>query len=200
MPRVRFLDPDTNEVVYPGLSDATDDPITPSLEAPAPPVGFPALNLMLTLVALSWDVRHPFEVHAEGWRQQEVGRLVEPATSPPTARLEIQSPQLPWKIEVRAGTPNLHVTVYDVLATIYETLKTRISRGEWERLHDTQKYVVLMARDRRAQGYDFSRMVDEYYHHPRRVDSLGECTQFVGLVPAPYRGCNSFDLEFVRQG
>ena len=195
MSGVRFLLPKTNEVVFPGPWETVDDPINvPNVESQDPPMGSLLTNPALTpQTTLQWDVRHP--VASLG-----VERFNEAATSPPMARLELESPQLPWKVEVFPRTPNIHVTVHDVLATIHKTLRGQITRGEWERFNDTRKHSVLVARGQRVQDYEFGRMLDEFYIHPRRIDSLGECTRFGGLVPAPYRGSNSFDLEFVRRG
>ena len=197
---LRFLDPETGEIVYPDPLDTTGDPITSGLETPNPPTGSPALNPMLAPGALPWDVRRSFPTHARDWRQLEINKLAEPATSPPMARLEIRSPQLPWNIEVRPTIPNLYVTVYDVLATLNKALETQITKGEWGQFNDQRKYAILVARIHRVQQHDFSRGLDDLYRHPRRVDSLGERTQFAGLAPAPYRGSDSFDLKFVRWG
>lgn len=202
MQRVRFLNTETNEIAYPEPLDVTGDRIIPSSGASTPPAGSLALNPLLTPASLHWDVRHSLKTHVKdnGWRQREVNRLAEPATFPPVARLEIRSPQLPWRVVVFPRTPNVFITVYDVLVTIYKTLKTRIAPGEWERFDDGRKYSILDSKNRRAQEYEFGRKLDECYDHPRRVDFLGECSQFVGLVPTPYRSSNSFDLEFVRRG
>lgn len=196
---VRFLDPETGEIVYSGPLDTTEDAIITNPEASRRLTTSLTLNPVLGPAALPWDVRRSFRTHVKDWHQREVAKLAKPATFPPAVRLEIQSPQLPWRVEVRPSSPNLHVTVYDVLAVLHRSLKTEITKVEWERLNDTRKHSVLVARGLRAQEYEFDRTLDEFYRHPRRVDFLGECIQFAGLVPAPYRGWDSFDLEFVRR-
>lgn len=197
---VRFLDPRTNEIMYPDPFCAGDDPIISHSETSAPPAGSPTLHPMLAPAQLQWDTRRSPQTLASDWRQEDLDRLAEPATSPPAARLELRSPQLPWAISVRPRTPHLYVTVHDVLGAIYGALKTAITQGEWELFEDTRKHWILDGRSCRVKEYNFGRMLDELYRHPRRVDILGVCTQFAGLVPAPHRSTQSFDLELVRRG
>lgn len=198
MKGVRFLDPVTEEIIYPGGFETPGDPLIPPLGTPTQPVGPYVVNALLAPATIPWDVRRSFQTHSDGWHQEELVKLSQSGTLPPIASMEIQSPGLPWMIKVHPKTPNTHITVFDVVAAIYATLKHRIARGEWELLGDQQKEVILMARNERVQGYDFSRAVDELYNHPRRVDALGEFTKFAGLVPTPQRGPNSFELRFDR--
>jgi hypothetical protein len=44
-----------------------------------------------------------------------------------------------------------------------------------------------------------NRALDERYHHPRRVDTLGEVSGFAVLVPAPRRGPLHLNLEVARR-
>ena len=172
---------------------------TTGLGTSAPTVGAIAITPLLAQVAHLWDVRRPFETHAEQWPQEERAKLVQSATMPPTTLLEIQSSHLPWKIEVRPMTPNIQVTVLDVLATIYAALRPQITRGEWDRFDTAGRQQTVAARSVRVQECDSARQADELYHHPRRIDSLGEFTLFAGLVPAPQQGPNSFKLKLKRR-
>ena len=198
MQRVRFLDPTTGEILHPDPLSASGDPIVPSLERQNLPTGS-AVNPLLTPGVLQWDVRCSVGTCVVSQRQDEVVRLAGAATLPPTARLEIQSPQLPWRVDVRPTTPNLVATVHDVLAAIHRALGVQVTLEEWERFSDTRKHATLVARGHRVQGYDLSRTLDELYRHPRRVDTLGERTRFAGLMPAPHRGPHSYDLELAQQ-
>ena len=192
---VRFLDPDTNQIVYPEPFEAPNTGITPVLGTR--PTLIP--NPLLIHARIQWDVRRSFQTHVTmmGWGPGEVLALSHPATTPPTMRLEIQSPQIPWKLDVFPTIPNLHVTVFDVVATIHLALKVPITKGEWDRFNDAQKHLILVSRQRRVRGYTSGRALNEMYCCPRRIDFLGEVTKFVGLAPAPHRlGLN---VEFVRR-
>ncbi|KAF9777849.1 hypothetical protein BJ322DRAFT_513469 [Thelephora terrestris] len=202
---VRFLDPLTNEVLYPDPLPETPrrSAVTPSLETRHPPAGSQPLNLNNTLIpagaAHQWDVRRPFGSIVEDWSGTTTDRLAESATSPPTSRLELVSPQLPWTISVLPKIPNVFVTVFDVLATIHASLRAEITPGEWGEFTEAQKKLALHAKRHRIQECEPNRALDERYHHPRRVDTLGEVSGFAGLVPAPRRGPLHLNLEFARR-
>ena len=193
---VRFIDPKTERTLYPEPFE-TPSNFMPNTGTRAPPVGLPVVNPFLVCAALSWDVRTPLKSHAERWTQAQRAKLAESATLPPTGRLELQSPQLPWKISVHPSTPNVSVTVYDVLSTIQEALEPRITWQEWKLFEDDNKLTILTARSARVQNYRPGCQADEMYNHPRRVDSLGELTWFAGLTPVPRRA--SLDLGFRRR-
>jgi len=194
---VRFvLDPETGHVVYPEPFEAPSN-VMPNTGTNAPPAGPLQVNPLLAPATISWDVRLPFKSHVERWTQAERAKLAESATIPPTGRLELQSPQLPWRISVRPSTPNVFVTVYDVLSTIQESLEPQITRQEWKLFNYTNKCMILTARGTRVKNYQPGCQADEFYNHPRRVDSLGEFTWFAGLTPAPRQG--SVDLGFRRR-
>lgn len=196
---VRFVDPETKRVVYPEPFQAPLNAVTPGLGINAPPVGAIIVNPLLAPVVLSWDVGRSFETLVEQWPQAELARLAQSATQPPQELIEIQSPHLPWKIEVRPRTPNVHVTVFDMLTTIYAALKLHITPDEWDQFNTVGKQDIVAARGLRVQEYDPVRQVDEMYDYPRRIDSLGELTRFAGLVPAPRRGPRSLDLKLKRR-
>jgi len=192
---VRFVDPETGRIVYPGSSNAP----TPRLGTDAPPVGVIEVNPLLAPAMGSWDVRRPFETQAAQWPQEERAKLGQNATMPPTTLLEIQSSHLPWKIEVRPKTPNLQITVLDVLVTIYAALKPEITRGEWNRFDTAGRQQTVAARNIRVQECGLALQADELYKHPRRVDSLGEFALFAGLIPTPRRGPNTLKLKLRRR-
>lgn len=192
---VRFVDPKTKSVVYP-------DPlplgaVTPSLGTNIPPVGALVVNPLLTLVA--WDLRRPFETHVEQWPPTERAKFKQSVTLQSRILLEIRSPRLPWKIEVRPRTPDIYVAVSEVLAAIHAALGSQITPGEWDRFDTAWKRSTVAARALRVQEYEPALQADEMYKHPRRIDSLGEFTQFAGLVPAPQRGPNCLDLKLKRR-
>lgn len=201
---VRFVDPKTKRVVYPEPFQEHLNAVTPGLETNTPSVGALVVNPLLApanplLASIKWDIRLPFDTYVEQWPQAERAKLAQSATLPPAVLLELQSPHLPWKIEVRPRTPVLHITVFDVLATIHAALEARIAPGEWDQFDTVGKRVIVAARGLRVQEYDPARQADEMYNHPRRIDSLGEFTRFAGLVPAPQRGLNSLDLKLKRR-
>ena len=196
---VRFLDPKSGEIVYPGEPGALGGAINPSSVTQVQSTGPVALNSFLVPAFAGWDLRRSHKGYLRGWSQANLDQLASPATFPPTPWLEVRSPHLPWRIEVRPKTPGVFVTVFDVVATIQVALKTEITPVEWGRFGEATKHAVLTAKGNRVRLYDFGRTLDEAYRHPRRVDTLGEGTQFAGLVPAPHRGGQSFDLHLVRR-
>jgi len=199
--RVRFVDPKTNTIVYPEPLEAPSNAVIPSLGTNAPLVGATTLNPLLAPATISWDVRLPFKTTAEHWTQAQRRRLWENATFPPMNMLEVQSQHLPWKIEIRPRTPNLFVSVYDVLSEIQTALLPEITPEEWVMFEREGKRLIVTTRDTRVQGYNSGRrQLDESYRHPRRIDSLGEFTQFAGLVLVPQRSPHSLDLNFKQQG
>ena len=180
------------------LEPLQTDAVTPRFGRNAPTVAI-SLNSLFAPSALLWDVRHPLET-LEGRLPQDVRvKLGQNATQPPSARLEIRTPHLPWRIEVRPKTPNLCVTVLDVLVTIRGALKLQITPGEWARFSTIRKTLTLAERSSRVLEYDQGRRADGLYNHPLRMDSLGEFTQFGGLVRAPGRGPGSLDLKLERR-
>lgn len=196
---VRFVDPRTEEIVYPEPFEMPTNAVTPGLGTNAPPDGSLALNPLLVPAALLWDVGRPVETHAQHWPQAERDKLSQSATWPPVGRLGLQSPHLPWRIEALPRTPNIHVTVFDVLATIYVALRLQITPGEWDRFDTGEKSVIVGARGVRVRECDPDPQLDELYAHPRRIDTLGERTRFAGLILAPHRGPDSLDLELKRR-
>ena len=194
---VRFIDQETGRIIYPEPFETPPNDAMPNQGTMTPPAGPLAVNPLLAPATLSWDVRHPLKYQMECWTLDQRTKLAESATLPPTGRLELQSPHLPWRIRIGPSTPSVFVTVYDVLSTIQEVLGSRIAREEWHLFEDASKLTILGARATRVQSYNPGYQADELYNHPRRVDSLGEFTQFAGLVPAPRLA--SLDLEFKRR-
>jgi hypothetical protein len=191
---VRFLDPKTNGILYPGPHETPGGRFSP--------IGAElVLNPLLAwgMIQWEWDTRRSFQTYIRSFPQGDIQALALPATSPAAARLEIRSPQIPWRVEVRPQTPNLQITVFDVVAAVHIALRTQLTPAEWEQLGDGHKNAILAARNGRVRLHDFNRALDELYCHPRRVDTLGEATIFAGLVPAPHRSPYSFDLKFVRR-
>lgn len=191
--RVRFVDPRTNGIVFP-------EPLEEPLGAVALTVGTVTVHpILATPAPLSWDVKCPLGTLGAQWSREVRRQLGQSATSPPSTRLEIQSPHLPWRIEVRPKTPNIHVTVLDLLAAVQEALEPHIAPAEWARFSVARKDWTVATRSARVMEYDPGRRADGMYHHPRRIDSLGEFTQFGGLVLAPGRGPGCLDLKLERR-
>jgi hypothetical protein len=193
---VRFVDPRTNEVVYPEPFEISTNAVTSHSGTNAPTVGSLALNPLLASAMLSWDVNCPLETLVGQLPQDVQHRMGQSATLPPSTRLGIQSPHLPWRIEIRPRTPNILITVLDVLATVQKALGHQITPGEWGRFTTARKTITVAGRSSRVLEYDPGHRVDGMYNHPLRIDLLGELTRFGGLVPAPGRGPRCLDLKF----
>lgn len=89
-------------------------------------------------------------------------------------------PSSEWAIVVQNPSG---VTVDDVLTTLFQTMRKRISSKEWARLGERQRAMVADAFHRRTRASS-----DPNYEHGqgvRRIDWLLSSTQFVGLTPSP---------------
>ena len=104
--------------------------------------------------------------------------LYQLATSPPTHRLVIWHPKLPWYIKVQASHPN-GITIQDVLTGIYEQLRRPIGQHEYynDELTPLDRELLNMAFQERCRG-DASEMAKGV----RRVDFLGREVCLVGLA------------------
>lgn len=198
---LRFVDPETNLILYPGDPETPSSAeVNPVMGTNGPPLGAIVMNpLLASATQLQWDATHPIEPFTEHWTGEQKARLSQSATQPPTGLLELRSRLLPWRIQVRPRTPNVVVTVYDVITAIREGLMVRITQREGGRFDGAGKRLIVAARAARIQGRDPDYQAEELFYHPRRVDCLGEFTQFAGLAPAPQQSPNLFDLKFRRR-
>ncbi|KAF7327121.1 hypothetical protein MKEN_00288400 [Mycena kentingensis (nom. inval.)] len=114
--------------------------------------------------------------------------LHEPATYPPTQSMTIVSSHLPWGITVTASAQGYgaFITVADVLAVLHTSLRTRVSKDEYERLGShrlmrrvSDAYTERYMRLRGHRGY-----AEEKTGGLRRVDFLMGQTRFRGLSPS----------------
>jgi hypothetical protein len=102
------------------------------------------------------------------------------ATSPPTNRLMLWHPKLPWYLKVRQ-TNATGITVQDVLFGIFEQLRRPITQHEYytdEVTHRDRELYSLAFEDRCAGD------IDEILKGIRRIDFLGREVFFVGLKPS----------------
>ena len=198
---VRFVDPETGLIVHPEPFETPSKTGAPrsGTKASSTAVGAPLLHPLLTLATFPWDVRNPLQSCIHHWAQLERNQLGESATTPPTTWLDIRSPHIPWRIEIRPNTPNPFITVYDAMSAIQAALMPEICPEEWRQFESAGKHLVLTTRDARVRSCDPEQRLDEAFNHPRRIDSLGELTRFGGLTPTPRRTPNSFDVEFRRR-
>lgn len=198
--RVRFVDPKTDRIVHPGPLEGTSDAVTSALGTIVPTVSSLTLHTVLAASRpLYWDVKSPLGTLEAQWPREARRQLGQSATSPPSTRLEIQSPHLPWRIVVRPRTPNIEITVLDLLAAVQKALELPITPGEWAQFGVARKDRIVAERSARVLEYDPGRRADGMYNHPTRIDSLGGFTQFGGLVPAPGRGPGCLDLKLERR-
>ncbi|KAJ6507023.1 hypothetical protein C8R45DRAFT_971333 [Mycena sanguinolenta] len=110
--------------------------------------------------------------------------FLEPAVYPPRLSLSLVTPHLPWKIPVPASNRR-YVSVGDVFAAIYRTLRVNATSAEFNAL-GTEKLMrrastAYMRRCERLRGHS------GYSHEKRegvkRVDFLMGYTTFQGIAP-----------------
>ena len=137
---------------------------------PSPQPSNVYLHPALAALNLAFDVSQPISVQNPAL---PASTLAAPATSPPLAQMTLCSAQLPWAIAVRP-TPSTSpgsrfVSVADVLAALYTTLRTQIRREEWEALPRVDEVKrAYEARCRAAGAYRET----EKMKGVRRVDVL----------------------------
>ncbi|KAF8987363.1 hypothetical protein BDZ89DRAFT_1087714 [Hymenopellis radicata] len=107
----------------------------------------------------------------------------DPAISPPLSRMTITSPHLPWPIHVEPRLNGAYITVSDVLAAIYHSLRQNIRPAEFHSLPgkgDMQRVTAAyQARYRRISNR--TSYEDEKKAGVKRVDFLKGRTIFAGL-------------------
>ncbi|KAJ7729831.1 hypothetical protein DFH07DRAFT_849512 [Mycena maculata] len=110
--------------------------------------------------------------------------MLEPAVYPPQTTITISTPHLPWSISVSASNGR-YVTVSDVLAALYRSLRVNVTSAEFNAL-GSQK---LMRRATAAYTNRYTRFkghggyAEEKQQGVKRVDFLMGCTQFRGVSP-----------------
>ena len=122
-----------------------------------------------------------------------VQTLFEPATHPPTSRLEIESdriPQWPILLDSNPATPRAshppfappppHLTLGDVLWVIHQMMQTQIAQGEWVWLGGKERTKVTKAyRQRCNQAPEYENDIAQ--ERVKRVDFLHGKVVFAGL-------------------
>lgn len=100
------------------------------------------------------------------------------ATSPPTQRLLIWHPKLPWKIHIEVTVPGQGITVSSIVFGIYEQLRCSIGHHEYYTVELTSedRQTLSDVFQERCAG-DTTQMIGGL----RRVDFLGRDVCFVGL-------------------
>ena len=143
---------------------------------------------------LAWDMTDAAEsarpqMHSAP-RHLTDAMVCEPATYPPLPSLAIMCDHLPWTITV-APTPHAlwaapYVTVWDVLHTLYRTLRLGVTDYELDALEPALRervHKAFVARyRRRAHPRDREAEKAKYV---KRVDFLCDRTNFLGLAPVP---------------
>ncbi|KAJ7878062.1 hypothetical protein B0H13DRAFT_2052954 [Mycena leptocephala] len=109
---------------------------------------------------------------------------LEPAVYPPRLSLSLVTPHLPWTIPVPASN-HRYVSVGDVLAAIYRTLRVNATSAEFNAL-GTEKFMrrastAYMRRCERLRGH--SGYSQEKREGVKRVDFLMGYTTFQGIAP-----------------
>jgi len=105
--------------------------------------------------------------------------LLEPATNPPTAYLQLQCPNLPWKLDIVCKTSH-YVTIFDVLAQLYSFLRLTASAKEFNfetvesRSEISRAFRQRVSRDPRTASVEESKGL-------KRIDFLKGRNRFMGL-------------------
>ncbi|KAH6908447.1 hypothetical protein BKA70DRAFT_1279752 [Coprinopsis sp. MPI-PUGE-AT-0042] len=114
-----------------------------------------------------------------------------PATSPPSAYMELISPSLPWRVIIQPGkgipgAPAGIITVKDVLLGIYTSLRQPILQTEFDLIPDVQvrNAITDAYRNRCNSSPDLSVTQHELKRGVRRVDFLRGESKFLGITPA----------------
>lgn len=188
------------------------EPSAPAYYNPMmPPVGYPyqshtqihpLLNGALRYVPIMFDLSspsfNPLESVGSGRFQQIPPQiLAQPATDPPTTRLEITCdlvPQWPIYLDYNAATaavpggylnvasPDLMpITLGDVLYAVHTHFQTQIRRQEWDRLSEAESTAIARAYTRRYRAFPSMEQLLAS-EGVRRVDYLLKTFMFAGLI------------------
>ncbi|KAJ7440052.1 hypothetical protein B0H11DRAFT_2163375 [Mycena galericulata] len=109
--------------------------------------------------------------------------FTEPAVHPPQASITLVTPHLPWAIGVPASN-GAYVTVFDVLNSIYNTLRVSATQGELNALGSqnmARASAAYIQRYRRLRGHHS--YTEEKWGGIKRVDFLMGYTRMYGLSP-----------------
>jgi hypothetical protein len=112
--------------------------------------------------------------------------LNDPATYPPLPSITLVSDLLPWSIHVEASQtyPVPVVTIFDVLQTLYITLRIPIVPCEWTCLPSPTQLLISVAFYRRLDGItDYNTRESQRRKGVRRIDFLTGRTRLLGLTP-----------------
>lgn len=133
---------------------------------------------------IKYDVSlHPSSLSARNTSLSAAG-FMEPAVYPPRPFILLVTPYLPWTIGVPASNSE-HVTVFDVLSSIYHTLRVSATQGEFHTL-GSQK---LMRRVSAAYTQRYERLDGHHGYNEekrqgiKRVDFLMGYTRLEGISP-----------------
>ncbi|KAI0312646.1 hypothetical protein OF83DRAFT_625380 [Amylostereum chailletii] len=152
--------------------------VSPAFVTPSPKAT--SVHVHPALAALHWDPRKAPPAHPPSTRDK-------PATHPPLPKVVLSTGHLPWKIKVHAPSTASAVSVGDVLDALYDSLRTPVTRPEWDAAVD-RKDTIRRAFSRRCGGNEKERAAGV-----RRVDYLPEGAVFTGL--GPYHGASEENLN-----
>jgi hypothetical protein len=111
--------------------------------------------------------------------------LDEPVISPAMSSVVLFSDLLPWYIFV-AGTSDHGVTLFDVWQSLHTSLRTPISKSEWDLMSAHTQYSVSAAFYRRLGGIrDPSSRDRQFSRGVRRLDFLLGKTDLRGIAAVP---------------
>lgn len=243
--RVHFIDPVTNNVVYPDMLHPPVIPLTPSptfsafslpspllpstpsssgfYYVPLPSVGnygtiqvHPAMSYNGRIAPFHFDVtvapsqlvesvpqkfgkgglffkclrpsaqQSPLTGHSPSPVSFELSLLGEPVIYPLMSSITLFSELLPWSIPVGAETPGDEVTIFHVWQTLHTSLRTPISKSEWNCLSAHTQNIVSAAFYRRLGGIrDHSLREKQFRRGVRRLDFLLGNTELLGITAVP---------------
>jgi len=145
---------------------------------------------------INFDVSLPTSMITASHSGLSTASFSEPAVYPTVSLIVIQIPQHSWPISVHASYNGQYVTVGDVFAAVYHSLRANVSHSEYRAIpsrKDAEK--VRMAYEMR-----YRRLRDRHAYEAekkqgvKRVDFLNGHTHFMGLTTSNH-GSNVWILH-----
>ena len=140
-----------------------------------------------------WDIRCPpefLQVQPDG-RPHSYLELQEAATDPPTNRMFLTHPLLPWAIDV-SSVPGSVITISHLLTQVYLELQRSVMESDFwnDGLDEEDRRQIHSAWEQRCGGN-----WEEAGRGIRRVDYLLDTFYFLGISK---RGDNEWELKIKR--
>ncbi|KAE9390593.1 hypothetical protein BT96DRAFT_925783 [Gymnopus androsaceus JB14] len=134
--------------------------------------------------AIKYDVSLSTSTITASHRGLSATSFSEPAVYPPVSSFVIQIPHHTWSISVYASYNGQYITVNDVFAAVYNSLRTSVSSSEYRAIPSKKDAEKV----RKAYEMRYRRLRDRYAYESekqqgvKRVDFLNGHTRFLGLA------------------